>query len=214
MTRNILIGVAGGTASGKTTIAEILREEIGSEHALLITLDDYYRRLEGDLEQRRQTNFDHPDAFDWTLLEQHLGVLLEGGTVDAPRYDHSVSQRREQSEPVESRPVIMVEGILALWNGPLRDLMDIKVFVDAPADLRLARRLRRDLIERKRTPDSVLTQYEQQVRPMHQEFCEPTKEFADVIIPRGSRNRVAIDMVVARLVHLLDPVARQRLQGS
>lgn len=214
MSAPLIVAVAGGTASGKTSIAQILRNEIGDENTLLITLDDYYRRLQGDLKQRRTTNFDHPEAFEWTLLEQHVAALLDGREIDAPTYDHSISQRRDGTIRVAPKSVIIIEGILALWSLPLRDLMDIKVFVDTPADLRLARRLRRDLVERKRSVDSVLSQYEEQVRPMHQEFCEPTKEFADVIIPRGSRNRVAIDMVVARLRDLLDPAERSRLRGS
>ena len=214
MSAPLIVAIAGGTASGKSSIARILRDEIGVDNTLFLTLDDYYRRLDGDLDSRRATNFDHPDAFDWPLLSEHVHALLGGDSVDAPTYDHSISQRREETVRVASRPVIMIEGILALWDPRLRELMDIKVFVDAPADLRLIRRLRRDVVERGRTVESVLERYEKQVRPMHQQFCEPTREFADVIIPRGSSNRVAIDMVVARLCTLLDPEARRRLRES
>lgn len=214
MSRNVVIGIAGGTASGKTSIAEVLFDAIGAEHALLLRLDDYYHRLDGDLEARRRMNFDHPDAFEWPLVESHVGALVEGQSVNAPRYDQAASQRRDEEVAVEPRPLIIVEGILALWHASLREFMDIKVFIDAPADIRLARRLRRDVNERARTVESVLERHESTVQPMHHKFCEPTKGYADLIIPHGSANRVAVDMMLFRLKGLVDPDERRRFLAS
>lgn len=210
----MVIGIAGGTASGKTTIAHTLCDQVGADQVVVMRLDDYYRVLDGDIATRRQTNFDHPDAFDWPLLEQHVAALMEGRAVEAPRYDYTLSQRCDATQAVEPRPFILVEGILALWSTPLRDAMDIKLFVDAPPDIRLARRLRRDISDRGRTVESVLEQFETTVQPMHEEFCEPTRAYADLIIPRGAANRVAVETVLFRLKGLVDPDERRRFLAS
>ena len=214
MTRNVLIGVAGGTASGKTTIAENLAEQIGPEHVAVIRLDDYYRPLAGDMAARRLTNFDHPEAFEWPLVEHQVAELVSGRSVQAPRYDHAASQRGAETTAIEPRPFLVVEGILALWSEALREAMDIKIFVDVPSELRLARRLRRDIRDRGRTTDSVLEQFETTVQPMHEAFCEPTRACADLIIPHGATNRVAVEMVLFRLKGLVDPDERRRFLAS
>ncbi len=214
MSRNVVVGIAGGTASGKTSIAQTLADRIGADQVVAMRLDDYYRALDGDMATRRQTNFDHPDAFEWPLIEEHVAALTEGVAIEAPRYDHVASQRHDATVAVEARPVIIVEGILALWSPPLRQAMDIKLFVDAPADIRLARRLRRDIRDRGRTVDSVLDQFEADVQPMHVAFCEPTRAHADLVIPRGADNRVAVETILSRLKGLVDPYERQRFLAS
>ncbi len=202
--RPVLVGISGGTASGKTSMARILQMEVGREQSLLLELDSYYRDLTDlDLEARRKVNFDHPDAFDWDLLVSDLETLLRNEPVRIPVYDYASHNRREVTELTPARPVLILEGILVFWHAALRDLMDIKVFVDTPADLRLLRRIRRDTVERQRSLESVLDQYEHSVAPMHLEFCEPSKVHADLIIPRGAKNRVAMDMVRSRLLAIL-----------
>lgn len=160
--------------------------------------DAYYRDAAHlPPEERARINYDHPDALETELLIGHLETLLEGGEVEVPIYDFSNHVRTDHTERVGSRPVIILDGILILWDARLRDLMDVKLFVDADADVRLGRRLRRDMEERGRAPESVLTQYMKTVRPMHLEFVEPSKRYADVILPRGGHNQVGVDMVVA-----------------
>ena len=197
MSRRVLIGIAGGTASGKTSIATEMRRSMGPDQAVVVRLDDYYRQLTGDLDERGRTNFDHPDAFEWPLLQEHIEALLRGRSVPVPSYDHAVHQRREDPIQTAARPVVILEGILALWPADLRRLMNMKVFVDTPPDIRLARRIRRDVAERGRTLDAVIQQYESTVRPMHEQFCEPSKAYADVVVPRGVTNRVAVQMVLS-----------------
>lgn len=178
--------------------------EVGRERSILLELDAYYRDLSHlPVEERRSINFDHPDAFDWDLLEVQIGDLMSGKSIAAPVYDYAAHNRAETTLWIEPRPVILLEGILVFWYASLRERMDIKVYVDTPPDLRLLRRIRRDTVERKRSLESILDQYEQRVRPMHDEFCEPTKAWADVIIPRGARNKVALEMVRARLLSLI-----------
>lgn len=204
MSRPVLVGIAGGTASGKTSMARLLEMEVGRDHSLLLELDSYYRDLSHlPLPERHKVNFDHPDAFDWELLERHLDDLLNRRPVEVPVYDYASHNRGAETIRATPRPVILLEGILVFWHPAIRERMDIKVFVDAPADLRLLRRIRRDTSERQRSLDSVLEQYEHRVAPMHLEFCEPTKAFADLIVPRGARNRVAVDLVRSRLLSLL-----------
>lgn len=207
--RPVLLGIGGGTASGKTSLARLLQMEVGRERSILLELDAYYRDLTHlPMEDRHRINFDHPDAFDWELLEKHVDDLLHLRPVDVPVYDYATHNRGTESLRVEPRPVVLIEGILVFWHPSLRERMDIKVFVDTPPDLRLLRRIRRDTVERQRSLESILEQYEHRVRPMHDEFCEPTKAWADVIIPRGARNKVAIEMVRARLQTMLqDPGA-------
>lgn len=202
--RPYLIGVAGGSNSGKTTIATRLSEMIGNEHLSLIKLDSYYVQRSGEpLEQRAAANYDHPDAFDWDLLNDHLAALTAGATVQVPVYDYTVHDRSDRCETVPAAKVVVVEGILVLWEPRLRERFDLKIFVDTPADLRIIRRLRRDVAERGRTPESILDQYLETVRPSHERFIEPSKRHADVIVPEGGLNRPAIEVLLARVRELV-----------
>jgi uridine kinase len=199
--KTILVGIGGGTASGKTSIARKIQESLGPNDSALVELDSYYQDLSHlPLDARAEINFDHPSSFDFDLLLEHLGALLAGHAVKMPLYDYVNYNRRAESVTIEPRPLIVVEGILALWHEDVRNLLDIKVYVDAADDLRLVRRIRRDTLERGRVLETVLRQYEEDVRPSHVEFCEPTKLFADVIIPRGAENTVAIEMVRSLLL--------------
>lgn len=202
--RPYLIGVAGGSNSGKTTIATRLAEMIGGEHLSLIKLDSYYVQRTGEpLEQRAAANYDHPDAFDWDLLNDHLAALTAGATVQVPVYDYTIHDRSDRCESVPAAKVVVVEGILVLWEPRLRERFDLKIFVDTPADLRIIRRLRRDVAERGRTPESILDQYLETVRPSHERFIEPSKRHADVIVPEGGLNRPAIEVLLARVRELV-----------
>ena len=196
--RPILLGVAGGSGSGKTTVVRRIIEALGAAgDVAVIHHDSYYRDASGLApDQRAVINYDHPDSLETELLIQHLEALLRGAPIDVPVYDFKNHVRTGETELVEPRPVVIVDGILILWDRALRDLMDVKIFVDADADVRLARRLRRDVQERGRNPESVLDQYMETVRPMHLEFVEPSKRYADVILPRGGHNRVGVQMVV------------------
>jgi uridine kinase len=208
-TRPFLIGIAGGTGSGKTTVAERLAEIFSPDHLALITLDSYYTdRLDLSLAERAQVNYDHPDAFDWPLLAHHLDELSEWHPVPLPLYDFPVYRRTGETAVVTAAPIVVVEGILVLYESAIRDRFDLKVFVDTDADVRFIRRLQRDVAERGRTPDSVIAQYLGTVRPMHMQFCEPSKRFADVIIPNGGFNEPALDVLLARLRELLSAPAR------
>jgi uridine kinase len=201
--RPYLIGVAGGTNSGKTTIAERLAELVGSDHLSLITLDSYYiERSHEPMKVRSAANYDHPDAFDWNLLNDHVAALTEGASVNVPIYDYAVHDRSNRWEAVQPTKVIVVEGILVLWEQRLRERFDLKIFVDTPSDLRIIRRLKRDVAERGRTTDSILDQYLATVRPSHELFIEPSKRFADVIIPEGGLNRPALEVLLARVREL------------
>ncbi len=198
--RPITIGVAGGSGSGKTTVARKILERVGFDHVAYVPHDAYYRDA-SDLPpvERAQLNFDHPDSLDNDLMIEHLRQLQAGQTVEIPVYDFKTDRRLTETRRVAPQPVIMVEGILIFADKRLRDLMDMKVFVDTDADLRFIRRLQRDLEERGRSAQSVIGQYLRTVRPMHLEFVEPSKRYADVIIPEGGFNEVAIDMVATRL---------------
>lgn len=201
--RPYLIGVAGGSNSGKTTITTRLSEMMGPERLSLIKLDSYYVvRSDEPLEQRAAANYDHPDAFDWDLLNDHLAALTDGASVEVPIYDYSIHDRSERREIVVPARVVVVEGILVLWEPRLRARFDLKIFVDTPADLRIIRRLRRDVAERGRTPESILDQYLDTVRPSHELFIEPSKRFADVIVPEGGLNRPALEVLLARVREL------------
>ena len=204
--RPFLIGVAGGSSSGKTTAAERLAELAGEEHLALIKLDSYYVEL-GDrtLEERREFNFDHPDAFDWPLLNDHLAALAAGAPVPVPVYDYVQYNRSGDVRVVRPASIVVVEGILVLWEPSLRERFDLKVFIDTDADLRFIRRLQRDIGERGRTAQSVIDQYLATVRPAHERFIEPSKRYADVIIPNGGLNRPAIDVLLARVRELAGP---------
>jgi len=200
----VLIGIAGGTGSGKTTVANGILERAGAENIAFLPHDAYYRDL-GDLPspQRELMNFDHPDALETTLLIKHLKALRNLKPVEIPIYDFTTHSRTSLTKLVEPKPVILVDGILIFAEPDLKELFDVKIFVDTPADVRFIRRLQRDIAERGRTVESVIHQYQTTVRPMHEEFVEPSKRHADVIIPEGGWNTVAMDMVVTRIEALL-----------
>lgn len=200
----VVIGIAGGSGSGKTTVLHRIMERFGPEQLAVLDHDSYYVDLSHrPMEERAAFNFDHPHALETPLMRAHLDRLIEGYPVDKPLYDFTTHSRKRATVRVEPRPVLIVEGILVVAERVLRERMDIKIFVDADDDVRLMRRIRRDMIERGRTIEMVLEQYERTVRPMHLEFVEPSKRLADVIIPRGGQNRVAIDMILARIESLL-----------
>ncbi len=204
--RRIMIGVAGGTASGKTMIADQIGSELSSREVVVLKQDSYYKELSHlPVEERGKQNFDHPDAFDMELLVTHLRLLMEGSGIEMPVYDFKKHLRLKKTEPVSSCQIIILEGILILDDPLLRALMDIKVYVDTDPDVRLMRRIRRDVADRGRTLESVLLQYENAVRPMHNQFVEPTKRYADVIIPEGGHNKVAIDLLVTKIRSILHP---------
>jgi uridine kinase len=200
----IVIGIAGGTGSGKTTVANVILRRLGADKITFLPHDSYYRDLgELTIEERQKINFDHPDALETELLIKHIQALKRGETVDVPIYDFTTHTRTDQTLHIESQSVILVEGILIFADETLLTLFDAKIFVDTPDDIRFIRRLQRDLLERGRTVDSVIQQYMTTVRPMHLEFVEPSKRQADVIIPEGGHNTVAMDMVVARIGEML-----------
>ena len=204
MSRRILIGIAGGSGSGKTLVARTIVRELGSKRVVIIDQDSYYKDLdEVPFRDREARNFDHPDAFDADLLRAHLRELLEGNAIEQPIYDYTHHRRSKDTRRISDHLVVVLEGILIFHDPELRALMDIKLFVDADSDVRLMRRLRRDLIGRGRSVDSILKQYEESVRPMHLQFVEPSKRFADVIIPGGGHNKVAIDLVKTKIRELL-----------
>jgi uridine kinase len=200
----IVIGIAGGTGSGKTTVAEVILQRVGADRIAFIPHDAYYRDLE-DLPraQRDLINFDHPDSLETELLVRHLRALRRWEAVEVPIYDFTRHTRTPETRHVQPQPVILTEGILVFAEPELRKLFDVKIFVDTDADIRFIRRLQRDIEERGRTAASVIHQYQTTVRPMHLEFVEPSKRYADVIIPEGGLNTVAVDMVVARIQSLL-----------
>jgi uridine kinase len=199
MNRPILIGIAGGSGSGKTTVAKALKKK-QKDNILIIEQDAYYRNRE-DLtyKERCLLNYDHPNAFDTDLLCTHLKMLLSGQSIEKPIYDFSVHLRKDETTKVNPCPIIILEGILVLESEILRDLMDIKVYVDTDADVRVLRRLKRDINERGRTLESVINQYLNTVMPMHNAFVEPSKRYADIIIPEGGQNIVAIDILNSKL---------------
>ena len=199
-----MIGIAGGSGSGKTTVAQEILQRVGPDRIAYIQHDSYYKDLTGlPPAQRVEVNFDHPNSLETELLICHVEALKNGQTIDVPVYDFSTHSRTEKSFKVNPRGVIVVEGILIFADPALRTLFDVKIFVDTDADVRLIRRLQRDITERGRTVESVIKQYQSTVRPMHLEFVEPSKRYADVIIPEGGFNRAAMDMVVARIESLL-----------
>jgi len=199
-TRPVIIGVAGGSGSGKTTVVREIVSRLGPDDVALIQHDSYYRdRSELSPTERAQVNYDHPDALETSLLVEHVRSLRDGHSVDVPVYDFSTHTRTAEVVPLAPRKVVIVEGILVLADPDLRAQMAMRVFVDTDPDIRMIRRLRRDMKERGRTLESVVTQYLESVRPMHLEFVEPSKRHAHIIIPEGGENFVAIEMLVARI---------------
>ncbi|OAS84988.1 MULTISPECIES: uridine kinase [Metabacillus] len=201
----VVIGVAGGSGSGKTSVTKSIYDQFKG-HSILMLEQDYYYKDQSDLpfEQRLNTNYDHPLAFDNDLLIDHLKTLLNHQSIEKPVYDYKLHTRSEDVIVVEPKDVIILEGILILEDERLRDLMDIKLFVDTDADLRIIRRIMRDIKERGRSIDSVIEQYISVVRPMHNQFIEPTKRYADIIIPEGGQNHVAIDLMVTKIQTILE----------
>jgi len=197
---SILIGIAGGTGSGKTSIAQEFVKEFTTGEVAVIQLDSYYKDLSFmSMEERNEQNFDHPDAMDFELLHKHLSSLMQWEYVEIPRYDFSTHTRLDESETIAPHHVLVVEGILTLWDARLRELMDIKLFVETPDDIRFIRRLTRDREERERTTQSVIDQYLHTVRPMHEQFVNPMKVHADLIIPEGGQNKVAVDLIRTKI---------------
>ena len=201
----IVFGVAGGTASGKTTVARAVLDAVGASQVAYVPHDAYYRDFaQLDLVQRAKLNYDHPDSLETELLIAHISQLLNWKPVEIPIYDFTEHRRTKEVRSVEPSPIILIDGILIFTNPALRELMDIKIYVDTDPDVRFIRRLDRDMNERGRALDSIIQQYMETVRVMHLEFVEPSKRYADVIIPHGGLNQVAMDMVVARLIKLLE----------
>jgi len=201
---SVVLGLSGGTGSGKTTIAEEIARCLGPDNCVIIHQDSYY--LDRSLlpsDDRNRINFDHPSAFEWELLKKHLGELRAGRAIDKPIYSFHTHTRMPETMRVDPRRVLVVEGILVLEDSELRRMMDIKIYVDADADVRFIRRLNRDLRERGRSIESVVDQYMGTVRPMHLQFVEPSKRYADIIIPEGGHNRVALDTIIARIRAML-----------
>ncbi|MEO2074555.1 MAG: uridine kinase [Bacillus sp. (in: firmicutes)] len=205
MRKPVVIGVTGGSGSGKTSVTKAIYESL-KDHSILVLEQDYYYKDQSELpfEERLKTNYDHPLAFDNDLLIEHIEKLLRYEPIEKPVYDYAIHTRSEKVIPVEPKDVIILEGILVLEDERLRDLMDIKLYVDTDADLRIIRRMTRDISERGRTFDSVVNQYLNVVRPMHNQFIEPTKRYADVIIPEGGHNYVAIDIMVTKIQTILE----------
>ena len=197
MKKPILIGISGGTGSGKSTVARAIYNAFREKDITIVMQDSYYKdQSDLSMEERNRTNYDHPHAFDTELLIEHLKMLQEGKSVEKPVYDFKVHNRSQRTETLNSAPIIIVEGILIFYDEALRNMFDIKIFVDTDADIRILRRLKRDIRDRGRSVESVIEQYLSVVRPMHLQFIEPTKSYADLIIPEGGNNRVAIDVVV------------------
>lgn len=196
----VVLGVAGGSGSGKTSVVNKIVADVGADRVAVLRHDRYYHDLRHvPADERLDVNVDHPDSFDDDLFVSHVESLIAGRGVDSPRYDYKTFTRHVEHDRVEPRPVVLVEGILLFASAQIRDLIDVKVYVDADADQRLLRRLRRDVVHRGRTVEDVLDQYERTVRPMHLEFVEPSKRWADVIVPRGVKNVVGVDMVTSRV---------------
>lgn len=205
MKKPVLIGITGGTGSGKSTVANAIYNSFGEKSICMISQDSYYKdQSHLSFEDRVKTNYDHPMAFDTDLLIDHLQRLLAGQPIEMPTYDFTIHNRTKEVKIVEPRDIIIVEGILVLDDKRLRDLLDIKIYVDTDADIRILRRLVRDIEERGRSVTSVVDQYLSVVRPMHMQFTEPSKRYADLIIPEGGHNKVAIDVMVRSVKALIE----------
>ena len=204
---NILVmGIAGGTGSGKTTLVKRIKEQFGDVVSVL-SHDNYYRRLDHlDLEERRKVNYDEPKALETELMSQHLEQLRQGEAIDCPVYDFAEHNRSGEVLRIEPRPVIIVEGILIFENKPLRDLMDIRIFVDTDADIRICRRIKRDVNKRGRSVESVIEQYQTTVKPMHEKYVEPSKRYAHIVVPEGGKNTVAVEMIMGHIQRHLEDI--------
>ncbi|MBO4611686.1 MAG: uridine kinase [Bacteroidaceae bacterium] len=201
-----IIGIAGGTGSGKTTVVRKIVEALPGDKIAIIPQDSYYNDTSHlTMEERRHINFDHPDAFDWDLLTRQIEELRNGRAIEQPTYSYIESNRQAETVHVEPCEVIILEGIMALWKKEIRELMDLKIFVDADADERLIRVIQRDTVERGRTTQMVIDRYLEVLKPMHEEFIEPTKRYADLIVPQGGSNSKAIDIMRTYIIHRLRP---------
>ncbi|MFC4359333.1 uridine kinase [Halobium salinum] len=195
---SFVIGIAGGTGAGKTTVARLVTENVG-ESVTRIPLDNYYEDLSHlDIEEREEVNYDHPSAFEWELLREHLRELLEGRAVDMPQYDFELHNRKDETVRVEPTDVIVLEGILALYDEAVNDMLDLRLYVETDADVRILRRIQRDVIDRGRDLEGVIDQYLSTVKPMHEQFIEPSKKHADLIIPEGA-NSVAVELLEEKI---------------
>jgi uridine kinase len=203
--KSVLIVVAGGTASGKTTVVDKISQRLKSKDVQVIRFDDYYKDLSNlSIEERAKVNFDHPDSLDNDLLYEQLRDLLDGKRIEKPLYDFKTHTRKKETEQIHPSKVIIVEGILALYDPRIRDLANIKIFVESDDDIRFIRRLRRDMTERGRSLDSVINQYLGTVKPMYYEFIKPTKRYADIIIPNDNNHEVAVDIVMAKVKEIIN----------
>ncbi len=205
MTKPLVIGVAGGSGAGKTTIIQFILKEVGADNVVLLQHDSYYKDSDLDFDERKKMNYDHPDSLETSLLVKHVNELIEGKDITAPKYDYKNHKRMVEGDLKKPRDIIIIDGILLYVEKSLRDLMDVKIFVDTESDLRFIRRLQRDISDRGRTMDSVIEQYTSTVRPMHRHFVEPSRRYADVIIPEG-HNKVSTKMLVS--------VIRDRMSGG
>ena len=200
----ILIGIAGGSGSGKTSIAKAIASDFGKSEVALIEQDAYYRDLSNlTMEKRSVVNFDHPDAVDFDFMELQLNELIQGNNVNIPIYDFTTHTRKNETQFVEKHRIIILEGILTLFHQEIRDMMDIKIYVETADDIRIIRRIKRDMEKRERTFNSIIEQYYNTVRPMHIQFVEPTKKYADIIIPEGGQNKVAVDILRTKIMTLI-----------
>ena len=200
----ILIGIAGGTGSGKTSIAKAITSDFGKSEVALIEQDAYYRDLSNlTMEKRSIVNFDHPNAVDFDFMELQLNELIQGNNINIPIYDFTTHTRKNETQFVEKHRIIILEGILTLFHQEIRDMMDIKIYVETADDIRIIRRIKRDMEKRERTFNSIIEQYYNTVRPMHIQFVEPTKKYADIIIPEGGQNKVAVDILRTKIMTLI-----------
>ena len=204
MTNNVLLGIGGGTGSGKTVLSNNLLNKFNRNEIAIIRQDSYYKDLSNKTSQERaRTNFDHPEAINFDLLAEHLGILLNGDSVEMPVYDYSTHTRAPGEKRLCPHPIFILEGTMVLTHQQIRDRMDIKIYVETDADIRFIRRLQRDINERSRTMEDVIEQYMNTVRPMHEEFVEITKKYADIILPKGGDNSVAVDLIQTKIQTLL-----------